>query len=158
MNMQSNFLTNDATKNSFILLSCDGDNDREYRDSLIVDMKYPQIGIHVVHFDGESSPNVLMLLVDGFIPDPLYENDSKINNLLGSSNPNTAGKETDSKKPEVKIVDGSKDPELNLAKGVKKIEKSQKAVKEGNVEYMITKTVTYMDDGEIKTDISKEKL
>jgi hypothetical protein len=208
MNIMFNMLTSDSSKNSFLFLSCDGDDTREYRDLLTVDLKISQIGIHVVHFENETSPVALILLVDDFSPDPLYENDAKINNLLGSSNlktthnsfnnnnsnknenmPNKSVKFVDdnnkvnnkninanktsnsglnnslnsdtnsaSKNPEVKFVDGSNDPDLNLKKGVIKIEKSQRILKEAMIEYIVTKTVTYMDDGEIKTTISKEKL
>jgi len=195
MNIMFNMLTSDASKNSFLFLCCDGDSTREYRDLLTVDTKISQIGIHVVHFENESSPVALILLVDDFTPDPLYENDSKINNLLGSSNskqhhsninntklentPNKSVKFSDdnntlnsknkngtaasatnsaSKNPEVLFIDGSNDPDLNLPKGVIRIEKSQRILKEGMIEYIVTKTVTYMSDGEIKTTILKEKL
>ena len=185
MNIMFNMLTSDASKNSFLFLSCDGDETREYRDLLTVDPKITQMGIHVVHFENESSPVALILLIDDYTPDPLYENDAKLNNILGSSNSdgkkstenqqqpkgvsfadkntkndtsNIKNSTSTSKTPEVKIVDGSKDPELNLQKGVIKIEKSQRVIKEGLVEYIVTKTVTYMEDGEIKTNISKEKL
>lgn len=189
MNIMFNLLTSDASKNSFLFLSCDGDETREYRDLFTVDQKICQVGIHVVHFENEASPVALMLLVDDFSPDPLYQNDAKINNMLGSSNASSSNNNNNNsnnqpeskpaakgvtfsdnnakaapkqsapeKKPEVKVVDGSNDPELNLAKGVQKIEKSQRILKEGMIEYIVTKTVTYMDDGEIKTQISKEKL
>lgn len=179
MNIMFNLLTNDPVKNSFLFLSCDGDESREYRDLFTVDPNISQIGIHVVHFDKEASPLALVLLVDDFTPDPLYQNDAKLNNILGTSNSksdnSTNNQQTKSvnfsndkvkndnkkpteKEPEVIMVDGSKDPELNLAKGIKKVEKSQRIIKEGLVEYIVTKTVTYMEDGEIKTQISKDKL
>ena len=101
------------SKNSFLFLSCDGDETREYRDLLTVDPKITQMGIHVVHFENESSPVALILLIDDYTPDPLYENDAKLNNLLGSSN-----------------SDAKKSTETQQQPTCKEINLSEKALKE----------------------------
>ena len=60
--------------------------------------------------------------------------------------------------PQPKYQEEKEDPNFPDMTGVMKVEQSEKIVNEGGKKVKLTKTVKYMENGEIKTEINKTKI
>ena len=165
--LMTNLITNDSDKNLLFLILSDGDETRYYRDNLM-DNKFRKIGIHIKKFSNDDAPLALIYLMDEYTTKSQYENDEKqtnkdFENIVSSSakislDKNRSNNDIKNKNNDkVEIQDDDDDDDFNLPPGVLKVEKKSKVVVEGNNQYVVTKTITHMEDGSINTEIKKEK-
>jgi len=151
----SNLISEDLEINVLNLLLCDGDETRQMRD-IIMDNKFTKIGVFIKHYPNEETPMLILLLTDDYSTKQQYENKKTegLNNQFTKLNFDKSNKGATAGK---KIEEDEDDPDLDMPEGVIKIERKCKTVKENGVEFLITKTIMYMEDGSINTEIKKDK-
>jgi hypothetical protein len=152
-----NLISEDLDKNILFLLLCDGDDSRQIRD-LLLDGKFTKIGVYVKKYEKDDTPMLTLLLADEYKTKAQYaENTDKdtVEELVSATAKVDIGKKPE--KMNVKVQEDD-DSDLDLPEGVMKIERKTKNVKENGKEYVVTKTVTYMEDGSVNTEIKKEKM
>ena len=88
-----------------------------------------------------------------------YEEDNQYEDYIREVNKDYQDKNV---KPSIeertKMYSNNNDDEIDLPKGVSKIEKNERFIMEDGVKMKITKIVRYMDNGEINTEIFKTKV
>lgn len=148
LSLMTNLISKDLETNIFLTLLCDGDESRQYRDYLL-DSLIAKIGIHIHKYPNEDSPIIVFLLLDEYKPSAAYENDEESTiPIVQATEKLNLGKNNER-------IQGDNDDDFELPPGVAKIEKKSKLVKEGNKEYIITRTIMHMEDGSVNTDIVK---
>ncbi len=158
-----NSIAEDLEKNVLFLLLSDGDDTRQIRN-LLMDKDFKCIGVYIKNYEGEDSPMLTLMLADNYKTnasnddtpqetsvDPVNDLKEATKKLLIDLDKEKTQKNLSKAKT---LVDD--DPDLDLPEGVMKIEKKSKIVKEKGKEFVVTKIVTYMDDGSVNTEVTKE--
>lgn len=155
-----NLISEDLDKNILFLLLCDGDESRQIRE-LLFDAKFSKIGIYIHSYPKEDTPMLTIMLADEYKTNPQFDkSNDKDQNLVDQVAEKLSKAEVGKKsqKANVKDQDDDNDPDFDIPQGVVKIERKSKNVKENGKEFQITKTVTYLEDGSVNTEIKKEKI
>ncbi len=166
-----NLISENFEKNVLLLLLCDGDDSRQIRD-LVFDGKFSKIGLFIKKYPKEDSPMLTILLAEEYKTkaqyaeaeeepakayvgsDSIRKNKAQEEELVSGTSKLNLGKKPSAKQQKQEDED---DPDLDLPEGVVKIERKCKTIKENGKEFVVTKTITYMEDGSENTEITKAR-